>query len=138
MSDSCKVNGFQSMARSSRRTPAARVASREQLPEAAKVSRTLREYLADVESANPMPSSDDHIPSESVKISATDPDATWATKGGVPAQLSYYDNYLIDYASNAVRRYLREEARSHDRLGVAGMSYRSDSTRRPYHIAALR
>jgi len=43
--------------------------SREQLPEAAKVSRTLREYLAEVESANPTPSSEDHTPSESVKVS---------------------------------------------------------------------
>ncbi len=77
--------------------------SREQLPEAAKVSRTLREYLAEVETANPTPSSENQTPPEdSGKISSSDPDATWATKGGVPAQLSYYDNYLIDNESNII------------------------------------
>jgi hypothetical protein len=35
------------------------------------------------------------------KISSSDP-ATRATKGGVPAQLSYYDNYLIDNESNII------------------------------------
>jgi len=32
------------------------------------------------------------------KISTTDPDSTYATKGG-PARLGYYDNYLVDNAS---------------------------------------
>ncbi len=77
--------------------------SRQQFAEAAKVSRTLREYLTEVETANPVPSSEDQRPSgESGKISASDPDATWATKGGVPPQLSYYDNYLIDNESNVI------------------------------------
>jgi len=77
--------------------------SREQLPEAAKVSRTLREYFAEVETANPTPSSENQTPPEdSGKISSSDPDATWTTKGGVPAQLSYYDNYLIDNESNII------------------------------------
>jgi len=77
--------------------------SREQLTEAAKVSRTLHEYLVEVETTNPTPSPEDQSPStESSKISASDPDATWATKGGVPPQLSYYDNYLIDNASNVI------------------------------------
>jgi len=76
--------------------------SRDQLPEAAKVSRTLREYLIEVEATNPTPSSEESPPAQSGKISASDPDATWATKGGVPAQLSYYDNYLIDNESNII------------------------------------
>jgi Transposase DDE domain len=29
-------------------------------------------------------------------VSTTDPDATYATKGGTPARLGYYDNYLVD------------------------------------------
>ena len=29
-------------------------------------------------------------------MSTTDPDSTYATKGGTPARLGYYDNYLID------------------------------------------
>jgi hypothetical protein len=32
-------------------------------------------------------------------VSTTDPDATYATKGGTPARLGYYDNYLIDNQS---------------------------------------
>ncbi len=77
--------------------------SREQLPKAAKVSRTLREYLAEVETANLTPSSENQTPPEdSGKISSSDPDATWATKGGVPAQLNYYDNYLIDNESDII------------------------------------
>ncbi len=76
--------------------------SRDQLPEAAKVSRTLREYLAEVETANPTPSEEKSPSAEGGKISASDPDATWATKGGIPAQLSYYDNYLIDNESNVI------------------------------------
>ena len=34
-------------------------------------------------------------------VSTTDPDATWATKGG-PAMMAYYDNYLIDPASRVI------------------------------------
>jgi hypothetical protein len=30
------------------------------------------------------------------KVSATDPDSTYATKGGTPARMGYYNNYLID------------------------------------------
>jgi len=29
-------------------------------------------------------------------VSSTDPDATYATKGGTPARLGYYDNYLAE------------------------------------------
>jgi hypothetical protein len=32
-------------------------------------------------------------------VSTTDPDSTYATKGGTPARLGYYDNYLIDNPS---------------------------------------
>ncbi|MGH7745106.1 MAG: transposase, partial [Candidatus Dormibacteria bacterium] len=76
--------------------------SREQVSEAAKVSRTRREYLAEVKTVNRKPSSEQSAPAESGKISASDPDATWATEGGVPPQLSYYDNYLIDNESNVI------------------------------------
>jgi transposase len=30
------------------------------------------------------------------KVSTTDPDSTYATKGGTPARMGYYNNYLID------------------------------------------
>jgi hypothetical protein len=63
---------------------------REQLKEAAQVSGTVREYLAELEQVNPV--------SDAETISTTDPDAVWATKGG-PAMMAYYDNYLIDTSS---------------------------------------
>jgi hypothetical protein len=33
---------------------------------------------------------------EQDQVSTTDPDSTFATKGGTPARLGYYDNYLVD------------------------------------------
>jgi transposase len=66
---------------------------REQLKEAAQVSRTVREYLAELEQVNPV--------SDAETISTTDPDAVWATKGG-PAMMAYYDNYLIDTSSRII------------------------------------
>src|SRR5882757_1823428 len=67
---------------------------REQLAEVAKVNHTVREYLAELEQENPV-----EAPVEQQeKMSTTDPDSTYATKGG-PARLGYYDNYLVDNAS---------------------------------------
>jgi transposase len=66
---------------------------RTQLGEAAQVSRTVREYLTELEHANPV--------ADTEMVSTTDPDATWATKGG-PAMMAYYDNYLIDPASRVI------------------------------------
>jgi DDE family transposase len=36
---------------------------------------------------------------EQDQVSTTDPDSTYATKGGTPARLGYYDNYLVDNPS---------------------------------------
>ena len=66
----------------------------EQLAEVAKVNGTVREYLAELEQENPVESP---APQQE-KVSTTDPDSTYATKGG-PARLGYYDNYLVDNAS---------------------------------------
>jgi hypothetical protein len=80
---------------------------REQLAEAAVVSRTVQEYL---EELNATPEAEPARPASGIphsrqdadgKISTTDPDAAWAAKGG-PIHLSYYDNYLIDNASNVI------------------------------------
>src|SRR6202790_3054201 len=66
--------------------------TREQLTEAAQVNRTVREYLAELELQNPV-----EEPTHSQdQVSTTDPDSTYATKGGTPARMGYYDNYLID------------------------------------------
>jgi hypothetical protein len=33
---------------------------------------------------------------EQEQVSTTDPESPYATKGGTPARLGYYDNYLMD------------------------------------------
>jgi transposase len=68
---------------------------REQLAEAAQVKRTVRQYLVELEEQNPV----EEPVHQQEQVSTTDPDATYATKGGTPARLGYYDNYLIDNAS---------------------------------------
>jgi len=68
---------------------------REQLAEAAQVKHTLRQYLAELEEQNPV----EEPVHEQEQVSTTDPDSTYATKGGTPARMGYYDNYLVDNAS---------------------------------------
>ena len=65
---------------------------REQLAEAAQVHQTVRQYLVELEQQNPT----EEPVQEQEQVSTTDPDSTYATKGGTPARLGYYDNYLID------------------------------------------
>jgi transposase len=65
---------------------------REQLKEAAQVHHSVRQYLQEVEEQNPV----EEPVHEQDQVSTTDPDSTYATKGGTPARLGYYDNYLID------------------------------------------
>jgi transposase len=69
--------------------------SREQLAEAAQVKRGAREYLKDLEEEN----GDGGPVHQQDKVSTTDPDATYASKGNTVAKLGYYDNYLVDNAS---------------------------------------
>jgi transposase len=68
---------------------------REQLAEAAQVNYGARKYLEEVEHENgngePVHQQD--------KVSTTDPDATYMTKGNRAAELGYFDNYLIDNES---------------------------------------
>jgi len=68
---------------------------REQLVEAAQVHHGVRQYLREVEQQNPV----EEPVHEQDQVSTTDPDSTYATKGGTPARLGYYDNYLVDNAS---------------------------------------
>src|SRR6201987_3976498 len=68
---------------------------REQLPEAAHGKRTVREYLADLEQENPV---EEPAPQQG-QISTTAPDSTYSTKGDRPAELGYFNNYLIDNKS---------------------------------------
>jgi hypothetical protein len=68
---------------------------REQLAEAAEVHHTVRQYLVELEAQNPV----EEPVHEQNQVSTTDPDSTYATKGGTPARLGYYDNYLVDNSS---------------------------------------
>jgi transposase len=68
---------------------------REQLGEAAQVHHTVRQYLQELEQQNPV----EEPVHEQDKVSTTDPDSTYATKGGTPARMGYYDNYLVDNSS---------------------------------------
>ena len=65
---------------------------RGQLGEAAQVSHRVRQYLEEREEQNPV----EEPVHEQDQVSTTDPDSTYATKGGTPARLGYYDNYLVD------------------------------------------
>src|ERR1700689_1372830 len=65
---------------------------RERLAEAAQVKQTVGQYLVDLEQQNPV----EEPVHEQDQVSTTDPDSTYATKGGTPARLGYYGNYLID------------------------------------------
>src|SRR5579859_2670182 len=65
---------------------------REQFAEAAQVHQTVRQYLKEVEEQNPV----EEPVHEQDQVSTTDPDSTYATKGGTPARLGYYNNYLVD------------------------------------------
>jgi transposase len=73
---------------------------RERLVEAAKLSRTVQEYLTELERQNPVADSEGSMKLQD-KVSTTDPDATWAIKSG-PAVLGYYDNYLVDTTSQVI------------------------------------
>src|ERR1700716_818839 len=65
---------------------------REHLVEAAQVNQTVRQYLVELEQQNPT----EEPVHQQDQVSTTDPDATYATTGGTPARLGYYDNYLVD------------------------------------------
>jgi transposase len=73
---------------------------REKLVEAAQHSRTVQEYLTELERENPAVDSERSVKPQE-KVSTTDPDATWAIKSG-PAVLGYYDNYLVDTTSRVI------------------------------------
>ena len=65
---------------------------REQLADVAQVNHTVRQYVQELEQQNPV----EEPVHEQDQVSTTDPDSSYATKGGTPARLGYYDNYLVD------------------------------------------
>jgi transposase len=73
---------------------------REKLFEVAQISRTVQEYLRELERQNPVADPEER-PIAQEMVSRTDPDAAWAVKSG-PATLGYYDNYLVDTTSRVI------------------------------------
>jgi len=108
---------------------------REQLAEAAQVNRTVREYLAELEIENPV----EEPTHNQDKVSTTDPDSTYATKGGTPARMGYYNNYLIDNDScivvgvQATGARLSEESRAAEDMIARFSEWQG---RKPLSIAA--
>jgi hypothetical protein len=68
---------------------------REQFAEAAKVNYGARKYLEELEQEN----GNSEAVHQQDKVSTSDPDATYMTKGNRAAELGYFDNYLIDNQS---------------------------------------
>jgi transposase len=68
---------------------------REQFREAAQVNYGARKYLEELEQEN----GDGEPIHQQDKVSTTDPDSTYLTKGNRAAELGYFDNYLIDNES---------------------------------------
>ncbi|HEX6505710.1 MAG TPA: IS1182 family transposase [Terriglobales bacterium] len=107
---------------------------REQLVEVAKVNHRVREYLAELERENPV----EPAVEQQDKVSTTDPDSTFATKGG-PARLGYYDNYLVDNASCVIVGVQATPARlSHESVAARDMieRYRERHGYLPQTLAA--
>ena len=68
---------------------------REQLIEVAQVNRNVRQYLDDLARENPL----EPEPPQQDKVSTTDPDAAYFSKGDRASKLGYFDNYLMDNES---------------------------------------
>jgi transposase len=73
---------------------------RGKLGDYAQVSRTVQEYLAELEQQNPVADQEGHVTPQQT-VSTTDPDAAWAVKHG-SATLGYFDNYLVDTSSRVI------------------------------------
>src|SRR5216110_104237 len=108
---------------------------REQLVEAAQVHHTVRKYLQELEQQNPA----EEPVHQQEQVSSTDPDSTYATKGGTPARMGYYDNYLVDNHScigvgvQATGARLSEESRAAEDMIVRFAQWQG---RKPESIAA--
>ena len=108
---------------------------REQLAEAAKVNYGARKYLEELEQEN----GDGEPVHQQDKVSTTDPDATYMTKGNRAAELGYFNNYLIDNESCVIvgvqataARLSQESAAARDMLD----RYRERYGRSPQSLAA--
>ena len=108
---------------------------REQLAEAAKVNYGARKYLEELEQQN----GEGEPVHQQEKVSTTDPDATYMTKGNRAAELGYFDNYLVDNESCVIvgvqataARLSQESAAARDMLD----RYQERHGRLPQSLAA--
>jgi len=108
---------------------------REQLAEAAKVKYGARKFLEELEQEN----GEGESVHQQDKVSTTDPDATYMTKGNRAAELGYFDNYLIDNDSCVIvgvqataARLSQESAAARDMLD----RYQERHGRLPQSLAA--
>src|SRR5437660_8169741 len=94
---------------------------REQFTEAAQVNYGARKYLEELEQEN----GDGEPIHQQDKVSTTDPDSTYLTKGNRAAELGYFDNYLIDNEScvivgvQATAARLSQESAGHETGSIA-------------------
>jgi len=69
-------------------TPASKAVPRERLAEAAQVSRTVQQYLAELEQQNPL-ADPEQTQTASKPVSTIDPDAAWTAAKSGPVLLAY-------------------------------------------------
>ena len=105
---------------------------REQLTEAAQVNYGARKYLEGLEQEN----GDGEPIHEQDKVSTTDTDSTYLTKGNRAAELGYFHNYLIDNEScvivgvQATAARLSQESAAVLLVEPSGVVVRQDPARR--------
>jgi hypothetical protein len=79
------------------------------LGEAAQVHHSVRQYLKELEQQNPV----EEPVHEQDQVSTTDPDSTYATKGGTPARLGYEPKTVSNFKQLTRRGWPLEKALSH-------------------------
>ena len=67
----------------------------------------MRQYLRELEEQNPV----EEPVHQQEQVSTTDRDSTYATKGGTPARLGYYDNSCVIVGVQATAARLSQETR---------------------------
>ena len=108
---------------------------REQFREAARVNNGARKYLEELEPEN----GDGEPIHQQDKVSTTDPDSTYLTKGNRAAELGYFDNDLIDHPSCVIVGVQAPAARLSQESAAAGDMidrYCERYGRRPKGVAA--
>lgn len=86
----------------------------------------MRQYLVELEEQNLV----EEPVHEQDQVSTSDPDSTYAMKGGTPARLDYYDNYLVDNPSCVIVGVPATAAGMSQETGAAHVSRNGKAERR--------